>query len=117
MSERTLSDRIRDWTWDFNDIYNAAADTVVFHIQEYGWIAIVVIAVVVIVMLLLTDATGYITELVLASAIRSIFSAITLVIFALVSVFSVTAARMAVAKLRRATDVVQDIFRRTDKKI
>lgn len=114
MQDKSLLDRLRDWDWDLAPLWAAFMDTVGFHMQEHGWIAIVIITLLVITILLMTDATSYITELVLASGVRAIFSAVTMVLLAAMAFLGISTGRMAIAKLRNALGISSEPFRKKD---
>lgn len=114
-TERTLRERFVNWDWDWMPLWETVRETVIFHFHEHGWIAIMIAVFLLIVILLMTDMTSYITELVLASAVRSVFSAISMVLLGLLAITGITAGRVTIAKFRAALTVAGNSARRRKK--
>lgn len=109
-SSKTFVERFRDWDWDFYDIWLWFYDTAAFHIENNGPIAIVAIVAVVIFVLLQIDMTSYITELVMASVVRSIGTFLTMLIGGSLVVTLVKTLQITIAKGRNSIRNIRSVI-------
>lgn len=113
--DKNFWEKLRDWDWDFTEVWDALWDTAQYHIQNNGWVGIVAVVVVAMFFFLWFDLTSHAASLTLASGIRSIFTLLTVGTVGVVYKGFILGKDLLVAKSRNTARLVNDVMKKNDR--